>query len=263
MVFLRTLLSIITGLIIASSSALSWAKASIIPWGSLEGIQRLEASAYKVDFFKLASHFEFQENKLFCGPATSSIILNALRLRKSSSNLPKDTTVMNAEDLKYIAKTWSPIYARYTQNTIFLGNGKSRAEVLGKKPLNAIEGRKDFGFQLRQLNDLLIKHGTKTILRVADKSLTLEKMKKEMRENLAHANDYVVVNFQRSVLTPEKVVGHFSPIAAYHQASDSFLLLDVTPNQSGWIWVDASLLLQAMKTFDTIENRGYILVSDG
>jgi hypothetical protein len=88
-------------------------------------------------------------------------------------------------------------------------------------------------------------------------------MKQDITENLARAEDYVVVNFQRAVLTPEKKVGHFSPIAAYHQASDSFLLLDVTPNQSGWVWVNATLLFQAMQTFDTLENRGYILISEG
>ncbi|MCK5897465.1 MAG: hypothetical protein KAG06_00145 [Methylococcales bacterium] len=237
----------------------------IISWQSKEGITRLEESAYKIDFFTLASHFDFQDNRLFCGAATSSMVLNALRLKNDDFTLPKDSSVLTVFDFKYLPEKWSPFYARYTQNNIFLKDTKARSLVLGKRAIKLRGGQKksDAGFQLRQLHQLFEKHGAKTILRVVDKNLTLMNMKTDFLENLARANDYVVINFQRAVLTPAKKVGHFSPIAAYHQASDSFLLLDVTPNKSGWIWVQADLLFKAMQTFDTVENRGYLLVSEG
>jgi hypothetical protein len=57
--------------------------------------------------------------------------------------------------------------------------------------------------------------------------------------------------------------GHLSPVGAYDERSDSFLILDVNPSISHWGWVKADALLKAMRTLDTIENRGYLIVSEG
>ena len=35
------------------------------------------------------------------------------------------------------------------------------------------------------------------------------------------------------------------------------------PNRAGWVWVKSDDLIAAMRTFDTVENRGYLLVSEG
>jgi len=40
---------------------------------------RLARAAAKVDFFHLANHFESQQNLGYCGPTSSTIVLNALR----------------------------------------------------------------------------------------------------------------------------------------------------------------------------------------
>ena len=39
--------------------------------------------------------------------------------------------------------------------------------------------------------------------------------------------------------------------------------MDVNPNRSPWVWVKAGDPIAAMRTFDTVENRGYLLVSEG
>ena len=44
----------------------------------------------------------------------------------------------------------------------------------------------------------------------------------------------------------------------YHP--DSFLVLDVNPASAGWVWMPAATLVRGMRTFDTVENSGYILV---
>ena len=56
--------------------------------------------------------------------------------------------------------------------------------------------------------------------------------------------------------------GHISPLGAYDRASDSFLIMDVNPNRAPWVWVKAEALIGAMRTFDTVENRGYLLIRD-
>lgn len=244
----------------------------IVNWGSPEGISRLEESQYKLDFFKLANHFESQHNKIFCGPTSAAIVLNSLRVRNGTLQLPQDKTLLSQSDLKYLAsKKWSPFFERYTQNNIFLNSPKSRELVLGEILLNdqgqvVINSKgkpqKDRGFQLRQLGELFKEHRLNTKVRVVDQELDSKVIKKEMIENLATADDYIIVNYKRSVLN-QPGGGHISPLGAYHKASDSFLVMDVTPNKADWIWVKADLLLSAMRTFDTVENRGYLLISEG
>jgi hypothetical protein len=51
-----------------------------------------------------------------------------------------------------------------------------------------------------------------------------------------------------------------SPLGAYDAQSDSFLVLDVNPSTAGWVWMPTSILVKGMRTFDTVENRGYVLI---
>jgi hypothetical protein len=258
MSFNTTLYYLISIILISGCSTTTPKEKKIIPWGSEEGIHRLEESVYKIDFFKLANNFDIQNNKLFCGPATATTILNSLRLKNSSLTLPEDKAVLNKNDLKYLTpKTYNPSYDRYSQDNIFLENTKQRPYVLGKP----IDNHTDFGFQLRQFADLFEKHGAKVTIRVVNQQADFEQMKQEILENLKRHDDYVAVNYKRSALG-QPGGGHISPIGAYHQDSDSFLIMDVIPSIAEWVWVKADFLFEAMQTCDTVENRGYLLISE-
>lgn len=244
----------------------------IVAWGSSEGIHRLDESNYKTDFFKLANHFESQHNKIFCGPTSAAIVLNSLRIRNGSIQIPEDKTLLNQSDLQYFtSKKWSPFFQRYTQNNVFLHSPKPRGQVLGDISLDS-QGKiitddqgkpqKDRGFQIRQLAELFREHGLSVKVVIVNKNLDDNSIKNEIIENLRTPNDYVIVNYKRGVLN-QPGGGHISPLGAYHNASDSFLVLDVTPNKADWVWVKAALLIQAMRTFDTHENRGYLLIQEG
>jgi len=246
---------------------------AIVSWGTDEGVKRLEEAQYKVDFFKLANHFESQNNKLFCGPASATIVLNALWVRNSAISLPEDKSLLNDSDQKFIAASekWSPLFQRYTQNNIFIKSPKSRALVLGKVLQNAKgtaligsngKVQKDRGFQLRQFGALFTAHGASTKVVVVQQDISDQVIKAELIENLRTAGDYVIINYKRTVLN-QPGGGHLSPLGAYHKASDSFLVMDVTPNKADWVWVKSELLISAMRTFDTVENRGYLLLSEG
>ncbi|NOR81490.1 MAG: phytochelatin synthase [Methyloprofundus sp.] len=270
-IFYSTLIFSITACSVSTNTTIP-ADQPIVSWGSPKGIARLEESKYKIDFFKLANHFESQHNKIFCGPTSAAIVLNSLRVRNGNIQLPQDKTLLSQADLKYLSsKKWSPFFERYTQNNIFLNSPKSRELVLGEILVdeqgeiiinNKGKPKKDRGFQLHQLGELFKRHGLNTKVRVVNQYLDTKTIKKEIIENLKTAGDYVIVNYKRTVLN-QPGGGHISPLGAYHQASDSFLVMDVTPNKADWIWVKASLLLSAMHTFDTVENRGYLLVSEG
>lgn len=134
---------------------------------------------------------------------------------------------------------------------------KTRSQIFGE-PIN---GDRDFGLQIRQLHNMFLAHGAVSQLRIVDDNTSLEKMRSEMIRNLKSKNDYIVVNYARKLLGQDGP-GHISPIAAYHEASDSFLILDVTSYEHNWVWAPAISLYEAMKSFDTVENRGYLLIHD-
>jgi hypothetical protein len=228
-----------------------------------ESIARLERSKFKVDFFHLANQFESQSNKAFCGPTSSVIVLNALRVGNESIQKPQDPALLREEDRKLLPPGFDPLFQRYTQNNFFSAETqqvKSREQVFGKP---RAEGEKsDAGIQLRQLAGMLQAQGLEVQVRVVDEKLTNAAIKSELKQNLKTANDYIIVNYFRPVLG-QKGGGHISPLGAYDAASDSVLVMDVNPNGQQWVWVKADTLIASMRTKDSAENRGFLLVKEG
>jgi Phytochelatin synthase len=81
-----------------------------------------------------------------------------------------------------------------------------------------------------------------------------------MAASLARPGEYVIVNYRRAAVG-QHGGGHISPLGAYDAASDSFLVLDVNPAAANWVWMPTATLVKGMRTFDTVENRGYGLVT--
>jgi hypothetical protein len=116
---------------------------------------------------------------------------------------------------------------------------------------------------LVQLRDLLRAHGLDVRLVHASDS-DVDAFRTLAVTNLETAGDFLLANYQRAKLGQERV-GHISPIAAYHAASDRFLLLDVAAHKYPPVWVTTAALWSAMNTVDSSENRtrGFIIVSHG
>ena len=233
----------------------------LVEWESEESSVRLSRSAHKADFFRLTNHFISQDNKIFCGPVSSAIVLNALRLGKKKG-LPQDAYSIAEDERAWLPKGFNPFFGKYTPNNVLTDQTKTKIEVLGK-PIE-IQGtmKKDFGLQLRQLAQALSAHKIEVRTRVVDEEMNDDVIRRELAKNLAAPGDYVLVNYDRKTLG-QKGGGHISPLGAYDEASDSFLIMDVNPNRAPWVWVSATQLIKAMRTFDTVENRGYLLIAEG
>jgi hypothetical protein len=235
----------------------------LVPFVSTESMARLDRSRHKVDFFTLANHFESEQNVAMCGPATAVIVLNALRARNNAVARPRDPSLFPAEFAANVSEGLNPTFDRYTQGAFFderFTSVKPRAVFYGSP---GKDGRRDPGMQLRQLHEVLLKHELDSKLRVVADDADEGALKAEIVANLATPNDYVIVNYKRAALG-QKGGGHISPLAAYDEQSDSFLVLDVNPNQGKtWVWVPARALFAAMRTKDTVENRGFLLVREG
>ena len=232
---------------------------ALVAFTSDEGLVRLARATAKADFAALANQFEPQSNATFCGPTTAAIVLNAVR--GAGRDVPRDRSRLRAEDLQYLPPGFDPSLARFTQDNVILRGRKTRAQVLGEPVASTADGKpvRDFGYQLRQLDELLRANELATRLRVVDDGQTLDAIRLELVDNLQRAGDYVVVNYRREAVG-QRGGGHISPLAAYDAGSDSFLVLDVNPVAAAWVWMPAATLVKGMRTFDTVENRGYILV---
>ena len=229
----------------------------LVPFSSDEGLLRFARSPAKVDFPSLANQFEAQSNSAFCGPTSAAIVLNAIRGR--SADLPRDRSRLRTEDLQYFSGNYDPTIPRFTQDNVIIKGQKTRAQILGE-PLT-INGKqiKDFGYQLRQLDEMLRANGLATRMVIVDDNKIEEDIRTELLQNLERRGDYVIVAYRREAVG-QRGGGHISPLGAYDDASDSFLVLDVNPASAGWVWMSAATLIKGMRTFDTIENRGYILI---
>lgn len=239
--------------------------ADVVDWSSPEGVQRLERARQKADFFRLANRFESQKNKVFCGPATAVILLNAFRL--GAETIPADKLTFDAHFLPLLPAGMVPYFQKYTQDTVFTESAqrvKTPAQICGEP----IGGKADYGYQLHQFEQTLRAHGLTAkafvVEDTADKQSAAKQVaeiRERLAENVGNPENFAVVNFSRPALD-QKGGGHISPLGAYDERSDSFLVLDVNPNAANWFWASSDALVAAMRTKDTERNRGYLMVSD-
>lgn len=229
----------------------------LVAFASDEGLARFARSAAKVDFPALANQFEAQTNSAFCGPTSAAIVLNAVFAQ--SPDLPRDHGRLRAEDLAHVPRGADLTVPRFTQDNVIVGGQKTRAQVLGEPIVVKGSPARDFGYQLRQLDEMLRANGLVTRLVVVDGSKTEDEIRAELADNLGRRGDYVIVNYSREQVG-QRGGGHISPLGAYDAASDAFLVLDVNPAAAGWVWMPTATLVRGMRSFDTVENRGYLLV---
>jgi Phytochelatin synthase len=241
----------------APDSAAAASAPDLVAFASDEGLERLARSRAKADFAPLANQFEAQFNGIFCGPTTAAIVLNTVHSR--SPDLPRDRGRLRADDLRHIPGGSDPVLPRWTQDNVIDKGAKTRAQVLGEPMPIQGQMKRDFGYQLRQFDEMLRANGLRTRLVVVDDALPERAVRDDLVRVLARPGDYAVVNYRRDAVG-QKGGGHISPLGAYDARSDSFLVLDVNPSAAGWMWMPAATLLRGMRTFDTVENRGYVIV---
>ena len=236
------------------------AQTLLVPFNSEQGLNLLFNASAKADFAALANQFEAQSNRAFCGPTTAAIILNAVNGRNQS--LPRDKSRIQPEDLKNLNPGFDLTLPRFTQESVIPKGQKTRAQVLGEPML--INGKlvRDGGYQLRQFDEMLRSHQLKTKLVVVTDQMDIESIRQDFIQNLQSGGDYLVVNYRREEVG-QTGGAHISPVGAYDAGTDSVLILDVNPAAQGWVWMPLGILVKGMKTFDKIENRGYVIIQGG
>jgi hypothetical protein len=236
---------------------------STIKWNSEEGLQRLEASQHKNDFYQLVERFQPQINPLYCGIASSVILLNTVN---------EDKEIASQKELE-VAKPkalggGNVSFNSYSQLT-FLNDKTDK--VKDRKIINlqnvTSENENDAknfdaGVTIKELADILKTYQLKTkIVYVKNTNQkSVEKFRNLLQKVLAEDQKFILVNFNGKSLNLD-TNGHISPIAAFDCASDSALILDVAGHKNGWYWVGIEDLMKAMNTKDGKNYRGYLVVS--
>lgn len=230
---------------------------ALIPFSSAEGMERLARSTARSDFAPLANQFEAQATIAFCGPTSAAIVLNALD--PNGRQAPRDTSRLTPADAPYLPPGLALTVPRHTQESVIATGKKTRAQVFGEP--SQLNGKpvRDGGYQLRQLDELLRAHQVSTRLVIVDSQKPEAEIRKDLIDNLNRAGDFVIVNYHRPTIG-QTGGGHISPLGAYDAVTDSVLVLDVNPSNHPWTWVPLGTLIQGMRTKDSVENRGYILV---
>jgi hypothetical protein len=242
----------------AAPAAAVVAAPALVPFASDEGLARLARADAKADFAPLANQFEAQLNGAFCGPTSAAIVLNAARNR--SPDLPRDHGRLKTDDLRHLPGGTDPIVPRYTQDNVIEKGAKTRAQVLGEPVTINGAVRRDFGYQLRQFAQMLEANGLRAQPVVVDDAMPEAAVRDALAAQLKRPGHYALINYRREAVG-QRGGGHISPLGAYDARSDSFLVLDVNPSAADWVWMPTATLVRGMRTFDTVENRGYVLVS--
>ncbi|MBN9021667.1 MAG: phytochelatin synthase family protein [Rhizobiales bacterium] len=205
---------------------------SLIAYDNEEGQALLLGAEARNDFFPLSSHFVNQINPAFCGPASISMVLNALDVPRPPSPLTLGLGLFDQENV-------------FTPATEAV---KPKADILNG------------GMTLDQLGGILAAHGLKAdVHHAADASL--DAFRTAAVEVIGDGNRFILVNYLRSAIGQEKG-GHISPLGAYDADTDRFLILDVSQYKYPPVWVEAKALFGAMDTVDSDggKTRGYVVV---
>ena len=196
---------------------------NLISHESLKGQKLLAESNFRADYQSLQANFVSQSRRAFCGVASSVAAINS------------------------VGNSQTPV----TQATLF--NSEARKVI---KPLKVTFG----GMTLAQLNGILQAHQLETKLIYAT-DIDMEQFRSLAQKNLSNPDDVILVNYRRPALN-QPGGGHISPIAAYHQKSDRFLILDVAAYKYPPTWVRTEELWKGINSLDTTSNlsRGLIMV---
>jgi hypothetical protein len=206
----------------------------LIDFRSDHGEELLVQAESRQAYFRLTSHFVTQENRAFCGVASMTMVLNALQV--------------SAPEVPELAP-----YNTFTQTNVL--DARTEAVVPRATIRNA-------GLSLDQLAALLATKPVAVSVHHAEDG-AIGEFRARAQDHLSRPDHYVIVNYLRTAIGQEGG-GHHSPLAAYHRASDRFLVLDVARYKYPPVWVTTDDLFDAMNTRDAgtgDKTRGYLLVS--
>ena len=185
-------------------------------------------------YWSLSEHFQNQSEPSFCGVTTLVMILNSMSV---------DPQI------------------RWRGGWRYFGN----EDVLLSKCCISSERIRRVGITMDEFKQLAQCQGLKVHMK---RPKEIEEFRSDLMSACLNTHGdssatKLVCSFSRAALG-QTGDGHFSPIAAYHEPSDSALVMDVARFKYPPYWVKVHDLFEAMRPIDdaTFEARGWFLLSD-
>lgn len=204
---------------------------SWIAWDSTEGLRRLQSCEAKKNLWRLMRYYESQIRPTYCSVASSVIALNALSVAPPPS--------------RYLGG-----YRMFSQEEFF------SEEVAAAMDPEMVKQR---GMALEELAATLRVFQLQ-VTEFKAQFLSEERIRASLICALQTQNQCVLALYQRRELG-QKGGGHWSPVAAYDSASDSFLILDVARYKYPPAWIDAAPFIHSMQTSNIYGfSRGFLVL---
>ena len=193
------------------------------------------AQATRSTFLRSPTSLRPSSMPSFCGPTSAAIVLNAVRSR--SVDLPRDHGRLKADDLRDARSGYDLIIPRYTQDNVIMAGAKTRAQILGEPLL--IGGKSD------ARSGLSVAAVRPDAARQRLGNASGRRRRQGARRHHPWRLDSEPSQNRRlrgrQLSTRgglgQRGGGHISPLGAYDNATDSFLVLDVNPGAAGWVWM--------------------------
>lgn len=204
--------------------------APLIPFSSEPGrrlFREALAAGTMEGYFPLAEQFHTQAEPAFCGLGTLVLVLNALAIDPG--------------------RAWRGPWRWYSEELLDCC-----------QPLDVVRRE---GLTLEDFVCLARCNGAAVDLRRPPAASLADLRRELLGTAAAPAGRHLVVAYDRGALG-QTGAGHYSPLAGYHEGSDSALLLDVARFKYPPYWVPLPLLYDALRPIDptTGRPRGFVLL---
>ena len=235
---------------------------TVTSWNSEEGKKRLFESENAKDFFQLANFYQPQISPVYCGVASAVIVMNALS--QPNNKAPEQKSL----EIPIPGSDRTINFPAYSQTT-FLG---TKTDVVKRKGVIEYRDKNKNGIykpglSLLELKGLIeayqfrVSHYFPSEFKITD--VAISDFRDLAKDVFSSNQQYMIIHFRSDMLggIPK---GHISPVAAYHEPSDSILILDVAGHKGPWYWAPVDHVLKAMATtYDTQPKGGGYLVISG
>jgi hypothetical protein len=249
-------------------SAVAKNRVIIVDWNSKEGRRRLTRSGrHHADFFQMAHTYQPQVNPVYATVASAVIVLNALRLPKHTIPSQDEGEIHRPESMGGGVIPY-PAYSQSNFLNAETDKIKARDVILLKTPAGEVDGKPKFkpGLGLADLQKMLtvVYHAKATVTYARAEAKAKDGVtafRETAKKVLSDQTSFLLANFKGDVLGAS-TEGTVSPLAAYDDATDSVLILDVTGHKNPWYWVPLPALYESMHTQYDGDYRGYIVIED-
>lgn len=192
-----------------------------------EGGARVVQSRFNHDYFRVAPYLESEKFLTFCSIASMAAVLNSY----------EDAVQRPIDPKRYP-------YPYFTQENLFNA---------ANQQVKSFEGVVTDGLTLDEIGQYLTHLDVQPTTVFADENDEAQ-MRSVILDGLSDPNSRVILNYNRGIVGQDGE-GHVSPIAAYHEPSDSVLVLDVAGYKYPPAWIPMPLLYKAMLDKDSASNR--------